>query len=154
MNRGNGLFIWQLPPRDLSTPSAAAEAHLFNPDPAAYLPHRYPFLFLDRIVELEKGSHAVAQTLLSATNGFSQVLLVESVAQLAGILTIQQEGEGGFLAAIEQAEFSNQANTGDLLTVSARVLKAFGRLFMVEGGVSCEEKPLLTVRLTLGVGRL
>ena len=96
----------------------------------------------------------MAQTLLSATNGFSQVLLIESVAQLAGILTIQQEGEGGFLAAIDQAEFSNQANTGDLLTVSARVLKAFGRLCMVEGSVSCGEKPLLTVRLTLGVGRL
>lgn len=76
------------------------------------------------------------------------------VAQLAGILTIQQEGEGGFLAAIDQAEFTNEAMVGDMLTVSARVLKAFGRLFMVEGGVSCDERPLLTVKLTLGVGRL
>lgn len=134
--------------------SAAAEVLLFNYDPACYLPHRYPFLILDRIVELEKGTRAVAQTLVSATHGFSQILLVEAVAQLAGILTIQEEGEGGFLAAIEQAEFSNDVMAGDVLTVSARVLKSFGRLFMVEGTVSCGERSLLKAQLTLGVGRL
>lgn len=139
---------------DPTTPSVVAEASLFNTDPGAYLPHRSPFLFLDRIVELEKNSYAVAQTVLSASYDFSQVLLVESVAQLAGILTIQQEGEGGFLASIDQAVFTNAATTGDILTISARVIKAFGRLFMVEGGVTCGEKTLLTVQLTLGVGRL
>jgi 3-hydroxyacyl-[acyl-carrier-protein] dehydratase len=135
-------------------PSAVVEALLFNTDPGSFLPHRYPFLFLDRIVELEKGTYAVAQTLLSVTHGFSQMLLVESVAQLAGILTVQQEGEGGFLAAIDQAEFSNTACSGDILTVSARVLKAFGRLFLVEGLVSCGDILLLKVKLTLGVGQL
>jgi 3-hydroxyacyl-[acyl-carrier-protein] dehydratase len=128
---------------------------VFNPDPAAYLPHRYPFLLLDRLVELEPGIRAVARTTISASREFPQVLLVESVAQLAGIVTIQKDhGDGGFLAAIEQAEFSRAPLIGDVLTVSARVLKAFGRLFLVEGGVSCGESPMLKVQLTLGVGRL
>jgi len=79
---------------------------------------------------------------------------VECVAQLAGILTIQEQGEGGFLAAIDGAEFSGVPRPGDVLMVSARVVKSFGRLFMIEGEVLCEDVRLLSVRLTLGVGRL
>lgn len=134
--------------------SVSAEATLFNPDPAAYLPHRYPFLHLDRIVTLEPGVRAVAVKNITALHGFPQVLMVECVAQLAGILTISEEGEGGFLAAIDRAEFSGTALAGDILTVSAIVIKSFGRLFMVEGSVVCDERALLTVQLTLGVGRL
>jgi len=135
-------------------PSACGEARLFNPDPAAYLPHRYPFLLLDRVLELEPGVRAVAQTTVSASRAFPQVLLVESVAQLAGIATIRQDGEGGFLAAIDRAEFSRAPLVGDVLNVTVRVVKAFGRLFMVEGEVSCGEHPLLKVQLTLGAGQL
>lgn len=135
-------------------PSPCGEAHLFNPDPGAYLPHRYPFLLLDRVIELEPGVRAVALTTVSASRSFPQVLLIESVAQLAGIATIQQDGEGGFLAAIDQAEFSRMPLVGDVLTVTARVIKAFGRLFLVEGEVTCEESTLLKVQLMLGVGRL
>jgi len=130
------------------------EAPLFNPDPAAYLPHRYPFLLLDRLIELEPGACAVAMTTVSACRAFPQILLLEAVAQLAGIATIQQEGEGGFLAAIDRAEFGRAPLVGDTLTITARVLKVFGRLFMVAGEVSCCEESLLKVQLTLGVGRL
>jgi len=135
-------------------PSACGEARLFNPDPAAYLPHRYPFLLLDRVIELEPGVRAAALTTVSASRAFPQVLLVESVAQLSGIVTIRQDGEGGFLAAIDQAEFSRLPLIGDVLIVTARVIKAFGRLFLVEGEVSCGKDTLLKVQLTLGVGQL
>jgi 3-hydroxyacyl-[acyl-carrier-protein] dehydratase len=135
-------------------PSSYGEAGLFNPDPAAYLPHRFPFLLLDRVLELEPGVRAVAVTTVSAARAFPQVLLVESVAQLAGIATIRQDEEGGFLAAIDQAEFGRAPLTGDVLSLTVRVVKAFGRLFMVEGEVSCGENRLLKVQLTLGVGRL
>jgi 3-hydroxyacyl-[acyl-carrier-protein] dehydratase len=135
-------------------PYGYGESGLFNPDPAAYLPHCYPFLLLDRVVELEPGVWAVALTTVSAARAFPQVLLVESVAQLAGIATIQQDGEGGFLAAIEQAEFGRAPLIGDVLSVTVKVVKAFGRLFMVEGEVSCGNNRLLKVQLTLGVGRL
>ena len=135
-------------------PSSYGEAGLFNPDPAAYLPHRFPFLLLDRVLELEPGVRAVAVTTVSAARAFPQVLLVESVAQLAGIATIRQEEEGGFLAAIDQAEFGRAPLIGDVLSLTVRVVKAFGRLFMVEGEVSCGENRLLKVQLTLGVGRL
>jgi 3-hydroxyacyl-[acyl-carrier-protein] dehydratase len=135
-------------------PSAYAEARLFNPDPTAYLPHRFPFLLLDRVLELEPGVRAVALTTVSAGRVFPQVLLVESVAQLAGIATIREDGAGGFLAAIDQADFGRGALTGDVLIVAVGVLKSFGGLSLVEGRVTCGEELLLTVRLTVGGGRL
>jgi 3-hydroxyacyl-[acyl-carrier-protein] dehydratase len=97
---------------------------------------------------------AVALVAVSSGRGFPQVLLVECIAQLAGILTIQEEGEGGFLAAIDRAEFTGTPLPGDLLSVSVRVVKAFGRLFMVDGEVASDRRLLATARLTLGVGRL
>lgn len=80
--------------------------------------------------------------------------MIESVAQLAGIVVAQAEDEGGFIASIDHAVFSGCAAVGDILTVSARAVKSFGRLIMIEGTVvSCEDQ-LLSVQLTLGVGKL
>ena len=135
-------------------PSGSPEATLFNPDPAAYLPHRYPFLLLDRIIELEQGSRARAITGMTVTRGFPQILLIESVAQLAGIVVAQAEDEGGFIASIGHALFSAPAAVGDILTVSACVVKSFGRLFMIEGNVASGADQLLSVQLTLGVGKI
>jgi 3-hydroxyacyl-[acyl-carrier-protein] dehydratase len=136
------------------SPSASREALLFNPDPASYLPHRYPFLLLDRIIELEAGVRGVAHSGVTATNGFPQILMIECVAQLSGIVVAQTEGEGGFLASIDRAEFSGSPAVGDILTISVRVIKSFGRLFMVEGSVGSGTAQLLTVQLTLGIGKL
>jgi 3-hydroxyacyl-[acyl-carrier-protein] dehydratase len=127
---------------------------LFNPDPAAYLPHRYPFLLLNRIIELEHGSRAIATTAVTANQSFPQILMVEAVAQLAGIVVAQEEDEGGFIASIDHAVFSVAASVGDILTVSARVIKAFGRLYMIEGNVARGEEQFLFVQLTLGVGKI
>jgi len=138
----------------LTSPSGSAVALLFNPDPASYLPHRYPFLLLDRIIELEAGIRGVARSSVTATNCFPQILMIECVAQLSGIVVAQTEGEGGFLASIDHAEFSGSPVVGDLLTISSRVIKSFGRLFMVEGSVASGTDRLLTVQLTLGVGKL
>jgi len=135
-------------------PSGSAEATLFNPDPAHYLPHRYPFLLLDRIINLKQGAHAVAVTGVTANHGFPQILMIESVAQLAGIAVAQTEVEGGFIAAIDHAEFSAPAVFGDILTISAKVTKSFGRLFMIDGNVANGTGQLLSVQLTLGVGKL
>ena len=134
--------------------SGSAEAPLFNSDPAHYLPHRYPFLLLDRIIELEPGVRAVARSGVTATRGLPQILMIECVAQLAGIVVAQTDGEGGFLASINHAEFSAPAAVGDLLTVSVKVIKSFGRLFMVNGNVFSGADQLLSVHLTLGIGNL
>ncbi|MDD5286513.1 MAG: hydroxymyristoyl-ACP dehydratase [Desulfuromonadaceae bacterium] len=111
-------------------------------------------MLLDRIIALEQGIRGVARTALTANHGFPQILMIECVAQLAGIVVAQEEDEGGFLASVDHAEFSGPPVAGDLLTVSAGVIKSFGHLFMIEGNVFSGADQLLTVRLTLGVGKL
>ena len=132
---------------------------LLNPDPTAYLPHRYPFMMLDRVLEQEPGSFARARYRTSASlqaypQAYPQALLVEAVAQLSGIAAAGQQGEGGFLAAVDQANFGRAPRLGETLEVSARVIKSFGRLHLIEGQVRVEEEELLHVTLKLGIGPL
>jgi len=134
-------------------PSACGVARLFNPDPSVYLPHRYPFLMLDRLLTLEPGVSASAVRHVTA-GGLQQVLLVECLAQLAGIAAIREQGERGFLASIDQAEFTDTAREGDSLVITARILRSFGRLVLVAGEVACEGRILLRAQMTLGVGGL
>ncbi|GAM08858.1 3-hydroxyacyl-[acyl-carrier-protein] dehydratase FabZ [Geobacter sp. OR-1] len=136
-------------------PFRLPEERLFNPDPTAYLPHRYPFLFLDRITAREPGVAAAAIRRVSADDHcFTSFLMVEGLAQLAGVATVQEEGEGGFLATIDHAEFLAPFCPGDTLAFSVRVVKSFGRLFMIDGEVSSGGTILTRASLTLGVGKL
>lgn len=136
-------------------PSASRGALLFNSDPAAYLPHRFPFLMIDRLQSLEPGVGATAiRRVTDSPEGESQVLLLECIAQLAGVTAGHVEGEGGFLASIDHAEFGDSVVAGDTLVISVRVIKSFGRLVMVEGDVVCNGRQLVTARMTLGMGRL
>jgi len=130
-------------------------AALFNPDPGAYLPHRYPFLLLDRVLEQQPGISARTLSRPAASLfPLPQMLLIEMVAQTAGIAAVECQGDGGFLAAVNQARFVRHPQPGETLEVSARVLKSFGRLCLLEGEVTAAEETLLQVTLTLGVGSL
>jgi 3-hydroxyacyl-[acyl-carrier-protein] dehydratase len=112
---------------------------------------------LDRIIELEPGISARAEKwVTNPLAPFPSVLLVECVAQLAGIAANHQEGEGGFLASIDRAEFcpGTAAREGECLSVTARIIKIFGRLCLVEGAVECDGVILVETRMTLGIGKL
>ena len=136
-------------------PSTSQEAHLFNPDPAAYLPHRAPFLFLDRIISLDPGNSAVALVnRTGGTEGWPIYLCVEAMAQLGGIASATEEGGGGVLAAIERAEFHGVPVEGDRLEVAVRVVKSFGPLSLVEGTVSADDRLVANATITLKIGRL
>ncbi|HEX9023483.1 MAG TPA: hydroxymyristoyl-ACP dehydratase [Geobacteraceae bacterium] len=128
------------------------EALLFNPDPGSYLPHRHPFLLLDRILSLEPGVSAVAlQRLTGNGSAYPQFLLVEAMAQLGGIAAAREEGGGGILAAIDRAEFHGVARAGDTLTISVHIVKSFGPLHLVEGEASADGKKVATATVTLKV---
>ena len=133
----------------------STEATLFNPDPAAYLPHREPFLYIDRITSLEPGVSATA--LLQITSDcrvFPPILLLEAMAQLGGIAAGQQDGEGGILAALERAELPPVVKPGERVTVEARIIKGFGKLFLVEGKAGVGGVDIAKATLTLAIGSL
>ena len=133
-------------------PSVSRERSLPVIDPAARLPHRNPFLFIDRITRLDPGVSAVATALMTHVPASSPVLLVEAMAQLAGVVAIEREGEIGSLAAIERAEFLAPVAPGDCLCVAVRIVKTFGRLVLCKGEITMAGETVATATLTLGVG--
>jgi 3-hydroxyacyl-[acyl-carrier-protein] dehydratase len=102
------------------------------------LPHRYPFLLVDKIIELEPGKRAVGIKNVTANEPFFQghfpqfpimpgVLIVEALAQTAGIaVAVLEENKGkmGVFASIEELKFKTQVMPGDTLTLEAEILSS------------------------------
>lgn len=119
------------------------------------MPHRFPFLLLDRVTEVTPGVSACAVKRVSnSTEDFPQIMLIECIAQLAGVAASNQQGEGGFLATIDHAVFDGEISPGDTLEIRAEVIKSFGRLCLIEGEVRRDNIKLVAARMTLGIGKI
>jgi 3-hydroxyacyl-[acyl-carrier-protein] dehydratase len=95
----------------------------------AIIPHRYPFLLVDRIVELEVGQRAVGLKNVTANEPFFQghfpdypvmpgVLIVEAMAQVGAVAILAEESSRGKLAlfaGIDGVRFKRQVKPGDTL---------------------------------------
>ena len=126
----------------------------------AALPHRYPMLLVDRVVELLPDESIRAIKAVSFNEGFFQghfpgrpimpgVLQIEALAQAAGILAVESLGLAGsgklvYFMAIEEAKFRAPVEPGVLLTLKAgfvqkraRVCKFWGKA-SIDGKVTCE----------------
>ena len=100
------------------------------------IPHRYPFLLVDKVIEIEPGKRAVGIKNVSANEPFFQghfpdfpimpgVLIVEALAQTGGIAVAileEQKGKLGVFAAIESMKFKKQVMPGDTLRLEAEIL--------------------------------
>ena len=109
------------------------------------LPHRYPFLLVDRIIEIELGKRIVGIKNLTINEPFFQghfpgrpvmpgVLQMEAMAQVAGILlnkTLGGEGKISFFAAIDNARFRRPVVPGDQLRMEIEIISAKSRLSKV-----------------------
>ena len=104
-----------------------------------YLPHRYPFLLVDRVVELVEGEYIIAYKNITVNeevfNGhfpqspvFPGVMIIEAMAQAAGILgfkTMDKKPEDGsmyLLAGIDDVRFKRPVVPGDRLQLESRVI--------------------------------
>ena len=126
----------------------------------AALPHRYPMLLVDRVERLVPDKSITAVKAVSMNEGFFQghfpgrpimpgVLIVEALAQAAGVLAVESLGlaDSGklvYFMAIEGAKFRTPVEPGCLLTLEVEfvqkrssVCKFAGRA-LVEGKLACE----------------
>ncbi|ABY91435.1 3-hydroxyacyl-ACP dehydratase FabZ [Thermoanaerobacter sp. X514] len=99
------------------------------------LPHRYPFLLVDRIIEIEEGKKAVGIKNVTANEPFFQghfpdnpimpgVLIVEALAQVAGIAVMNIEefkGKLGLFTGIDKCRFKKVVRPGDQLVLEVLI---------------------------------
>lgn len=120
------------------------------------LPHRYPFLMVDRVLEVEPGKRAVAIKNVTVNEEFFQghyperpimpgVLIVEAMAQVAGIAFLSMEGLKGktpIFAGIDKVRFRRPVVPGDQLRIEAEIIKFRGRMGKAAGKVFVGDEPV------------
>jgi 3-hydroxyacyl-[acyl-carrier-protein] dehydratase len=103
----------------------------------AIIPHRYPFLLVDRIIEIEYGVRAVGIKNVSMGDGFFQghfpdypvmpgVLIVEALAQVGAVALLgmpEHRGKIAFFAGIDGVRFKRQVKPGDTLRLEVELGK-------------------------------
>ncbi len=119
-------------------------------DIPGHLPHRHPFLLVDRILAREPGVRVVAEKLVTAGATplpgrpvVPDTLLLEMLAQTAGFLEADTlHGRAMFLAGIQDARFEAPILPGDRLRLEVAPEGAFGGLMKVRGTVTCEGREI------------
>ncbi|TAN64067.1 3-hydroxyacyl-ACP dehydratase FabZ [bacterium] len=113
----------------------------------AVLPHRYPFLLIDKIIELEKGKSAKGIKNVTINEPFFQghfpnhpimpgVLIIEAMAQVGGVLAFKSADVSNkvvYFMGIDNARFRRPVMPGDTLELTLTVTKCRGTIWAFKG---------------------
>lgn len=137
-----------------TTPAAAAGKALKYADIVGVLPHRYPFLLVDRVVEVEPGKRVRAYKNVSANEEFFNghfpgmpvmpgVLQIEALAQASAFLTASMDGfdpkkQVAFLMSIDEVKFRRLVEPGDRLDLEVELLQSRRGIVKVHGKSSVD----------------
>ena len=134
-----------------------------------YLPHRYPFLLIDRVAELELGKSITAIKNVTINEPFFAghfpgapvmpgVLILEAMAQAAGILSFKTKNytpeQVGiiYFAGIDKARFKKPVKPGDQLVLKAEIVREMRGIWKyagraeVDGALVAEAELMATLR--------
>ena len=134
-----------------------------------YLPHRYPFLLVDRVTEVEKGKRIVAIKNVTANEEFFNghfpnkpvmpgVLMIEALAQTAAILSFvtkevkPDENSVVYFLGLDGARFKRPVGPGDQLRMEVEILRETRNIWKykaratVDGQLAVEAELMCTIR--------
>lgn len=129
------------------------------------LPHRYPFLLVDKIVEMEPGKSAKGIKCVSANEmqfmgHFPQqhvmpgVLIIEALAQTGAVALLSEEenkGKIAFFGGIKNARFRKQVVPGDVLELSCEIISRRGPVGIGQATATVDGKVAVTAELTFAI---
>ena len=133
------------------------------------LPHRFPFLMVDRVIELEPGKRCVGLKNVTINEPFFTghfparpvmpgVLILEALAQAAGLLSFDMMGEAPgddkvfYFVGIDGARFKRPVEPGDQLILDVELDRIKGGIYKFKGvarvgdSVACEAEIMCTMR--------
>ncbi len=140
----------------------------------ALLPHRYPFLLVDRVIELEPHKRILAIKNVTINEPFFQghfpghpvmpgVLVLEALAQAGGLLTqLSAESDGHsadqqeklfYLVKIDNARFSSMVVPGDQLTLEVKLKRMIRNMAMYECAARVDGKQVASADILCAEGR-
>jgi 3-hydroxyacyl-[acyl-carrier-protein] dehydratase len=131
------------------------------------LPHRPPFLLLDRVEELEPGIRAIGRKCVSMNEPFFQghfpgkavmpgVLILEALAQTGALCMLSVPGNEGkivFFGGIDKVKFKRQVYPGDVLTLEVEITKSKGSFGVGTAKAYVEGKLAVEAVLTFAIGQ-
>ncbi|MBO2532353.1 3-hydroxyacyl-[acyl-carrier-protein] dehydratase [Planifilum fulgidum] len=131
------------------------------------IPHRYPFLLVDRIVEWEAGKRAVGIKNVTVNEPFFQghfpeypvmpgVLIVEALAQVGAVAVLGMEenrGKLAFFAGIDKFRFRGQVRPGDVLRLEVELLRLKGSVGKGKGVARVGDRVVAEGELMFAVGQ-
>lgn len=122
------------------------------------LPHRYPFLLIDRVTEIEPGKRIVAYKNLTANEHFFQghfptrpvmpgVLVIEALAQAGGVLTQVSHGGGlvgrlSYMVKVDNARFLKLIVPGDRLELDVTIKREIRNMTLYCGVARVDGEPV------------
>ncbi len=133
---------------------------------AALLPHRYPFLLVDRVLELTAGERIVALKNVTANEPFFSghfpgrlvmpgVLICEAVVQAGGILARSSvdapspQGKVAMLTGLDHVRFRRQVVPGDQLRLEVEIVRRRGTFWKMRGTARVEGKVAAELEFTV-----
>jgi 3-hydroxyacyl-[acyl-carrier-protein] dehydratase len=129
------------------------------------LPHKYPFLLLDRVLEIEKGKRIVCLKNVTGNENFfvghfpeepimPGVLIIEVIAQAAALLMLLSKRKNrkgkGILGMVEKMYFFKPVFPGDQLKIEVEIVRYFKKFLLVSGKVTVEGE--IVAKGNLGFG--
>lgn len=130
------------------------------------IPHRAPFLLIDRIDELEIGKRAVGRKGVTFNEPFFSghfpgepvmpgVLIIEALAQVGAVLILSKEenkGKTAYFGSISKAKFRNKVRPGDVLILEIDLIKSKGPVGVGNAKAYVDGKVCVEAELTFMVG--
>ncbi len=130
------------------------------------IPHRYPFLLIDSIEELEPGVRAVGRKCVTMNEPYFQghfpgnpvmpgVLIIEALAQVGAVAILSQpewKGRTAYFAGIDKAKFRQKVMPGDVLHLETTIYKVKGPVGVGKAVAAVNGKIAAQAELTFAIG--